>query len=634
MSTETDGIGVRATARTGDSLATVRRVAFGDRVGLSIFLASLCLFGLLWQARIFITDTYALANGLHALARGQIHMTEAAYGPNLLTPGAKRYGGGIISRNYGVLVLSLPFLGLVELLAATTSLRIGFVALWSLTLLALVRQVGTLSDRRWVVTAGSVAVLGLFLSNVAVATPVEARPEYYALQLFHATIAALAPVLLYRLASRIHTRRIGLGAATLLALGTPLALWATVPKRHVVTATVVLAAAYCLYRSRSPGTADAAATPRTFRASAYAAIGLYAWVHAPEALLFCCVLAIVDVPTADDNSPTALAYVAVAFGLSLLPFFVTNWLTTGSPVLPSRMVRTVPEQAAGVGGEGTSGVGGGSSDESVGLLRVLLAPLADLVGSVLEPVLLLGGLIADGAVAVLAEPGDVYVTLFRSSAYSPSAHADGRAVNLALFESAPVLGGLAAAVPAVRRTLGSTAGRARAAALSPARTVDLFCVGSAVGVLLLYTTRLPIHAQVTVRYIFPLFPLGIYCLVRLPAVRTVFADHWRAFVWAVGGGVLVGGQLLVVAVAAGVAGVGEAFQLHALVALGVAVPLALWGVLGRTDDTWGRAGAALLGLGTAATLVFCLLTVLEYYSLGNSHALPLVRVAADLVDVV
>jgi hypothetical protein len=137
---------------------------------------------------------------------------------------------------------------------------------------------------------------------------------------------------------------------------------------------------------------------------------------------------------------------------------------------------------------------------------------------------------------------------------------------------------------------------------------------------------------VTVRYLFPVFPLGVYLLCRLPAVRQTLTGNARLFAWTAAATTLIGGQLLVVVVHATVVGLGEAFQLHALLALAVAAPLALWALVGRGDGQFGRVGAVLFGVAMALTTLFVLLTAVEYYPLDDSHLLPLVGAAAELLD--
>lgn len=617
-------------------LAGARRTAvsvlFGDRLGLTVFLAAVCLFGLVWRTTFLINDSVTLANGLYSLSNGQVALLEPAYGGTLNTPGVNSYGGREFARNYGVIALSLPYLLGLQALAAVVELRIALVGIWSLALLALVVQSGRLTDSDGVTVGGSLAVLGLFGLNVALARPLDPSAVHlYALQLFHLTVAAFVPVFCYRLLALAETRRLGLLAAVAVTAGTPLAFWASVPKRHVVTATVVMGVAYCLYRSRREADGPLVSRPRTFRALAYALVGLYAWVHAPEALLLCVTLALVDVPTAPENSPRTLALVGAAFLLSLVPFVLTNVAITGSPVEPPRLLSGGYSAGgdAAAGGGSNGGSGGGSASGSVGILAPL-QPVLGVVESGARPLLILVDQLLVGFRAFRAEPADVYHTFVRSgSAQSTLSDTDAESVNLSLLESVPLLAAFASAVPALVRRRSSLSIPDRR--LGPGRVADLFAATTVLGIVLLYTSRLPTHAQVTARYLFPLCPLGVYLIVRLPPIRDALQKHWRTYCWTVAGTILVGGQLALVAVALTVSGIGEAFQFHALVGLGTALPLGLWSLRGRNEGTAGRLGAALLGLATGVTLVFVLLTTVEYYALGDSHALPMMRALGELL---
>ncbi|MDS0222155.1 hypothetical protein NDI54_12425 [Haloarcula sp. S1AR25-5A] len=630
--TATEFVGGLRQRTTG--VSNIRRTAysvlFGDRLGLIVFLATVVLFGLVWRTAFLITDSYTLANGLYSLSNGHVALTDAVYSPGLDTPGANRYGGQRFARNYGVIVLSLPVVFALDLLTAVVELRIALVALWSLALLALVVQCGHYTDSEWVSIGGSVAVLGLFGLNVALAQPLDTgRTHLYALQLTHLLIAAFAPVVLYRLLSRMQTRRLGFLSAVVLTAGTPLAFWASVPKRHVVTGTVVVCIVYCLYRSRMPTDGPIIrAESRTFRALAYAMVGLYAWVHSPEALLLCVALALVDIPTAPDNSPRTLICIGVVFALSLLPFIITNIAISGSPIKPPRVL----SRGGSVGGDVAGSAGGGSSASGSGSSSLLapLLPLFSVVERGLRPLLLLSGELVRGLDTIQQRPDDVYHAFVRSGNASGALDIAGEeSVNLSLLESAPVLVAMVGALPVVRRLRWPSSMADRV--LSADRVVDAFAVTAFVGVVLLYAGRLPLHAQVTARYVFPLYPLGVYLVMRLPAVRGSLTNHWRVFLWTVTGTVLIGGQLALIFVALTVNGIGEAFQFHALLGLAIAVPLGGWAVIGRSKGVAGQTGAVLLGAATGVTMVFLLLTSVEYYALGDTHLLPMMRVLAELV---
>ena len=174
--------------------------------------------------------------------------------------------------------------------------------------------------------------------------------------------------------------------------------------------------------------------------------------------------------------------------------------------------------------------------------------------------------------------------------------------------------------------------RLRPPLLPPALATDVFL--SLVGVLFLltYYTRFPFPAQVTVRYLLVLFPLGVYALARTPALRRVLHDHGRLALWSYLAGVLLGAQLLLTVVVVRSFGDGEAFQLHALVSLALAGPFALLALASTLDERVDRLTAVAGGLAAAAGTDFLLLSGVVYFQYGP-YALPLVDSLADVLPV-
>jgi hypothetical protein len=106
------------------------------------------------------------------------------------------------------------------------------------------------------------------------------------------------------------------------------------------------------------------------------------------------------------------------------------------------------------------------------------------------------------------------------------------------------------------------------------------------------------------------------------------------FAWTTTATVLIGGQLLAVGVFFTTTGPGETIQFHGVVALVSAVPLLLWAFINRSDDTFEAFGAVLLGITTGVSAAFTILVTTEYYPLGNTHLLPVVRAFAEVVTLV
>jgi hypothetical protein len=250
-----------------------------------------------------------------------------------------------------------------------------------------------------------------------------------------------------------------------------------------------------------------------------------------------------------------------------------------------------------------------------------------------QPLQLLVGEIVAGVVVLFTDPEALYHTLIRSGDAAAALDASEQySVNLTILESAPVLAAVVGGVPALWRRRNTISIPKRV--LSGCTVVDVFAVAVVLATTFQYASRLPVHAQLTVRYLLVLYPLGIYLLVRLPVVRQTLEGNWRVFAWTTAATVLIGGQLLAVGVFLTARGPGETIQFHGVVALVLAIPLSLWALVGRSDGVVGGLGAVLLGITTGVSTVFTIFVAIEYYPLGSTHLLPVVRAFAELVTLV
>ncbi|WP_435194291.1 hypothetical protein [Natronomonas sp. EA1] len=642
----------------------VRDRVFGDRRGLALFLGALVLYGLYWRVDVFIVDTFALLNGLSSLAEGHLFLDRVRYGPVAgRKPGLYEAPGGVIARNYGQLLAALPVLVALKAIAAVASASALLVGLWSLVLAAFVRELGVLLDRPRLTRGAPVVGAVAFLVNLPgmTALPPAVLP-LVALQLVTVLAAAMIPVLLYRLVSEFHGTRAGLLAGVFGLLVGPVGFWASIPKRHVITAALALATFLLFAASRRSGrTRD--------RALAYVPVGLTAWVSAPEGLALFVPLVAVDLLTARTNDPRSLATVAAVFGIAALPVLLTNAVLTGSPFVPPRMLASfsglveTQAQAASAGAAPTqaatsgptqatptpeptvaSGESGGatpapeSTGSTGGLLTELVAGMLGLFEAAQRPLSVFVRLGEDGLHAL--DPTRLYHVLVRGGTIPGVDYAQtgGETLELTLLEAAPVLAGLTYLPVAGARRLARARGRYTFRGLrefrewvrEPARATDLLAVTYVATFWLLYLPRLPLHATITVRYLVPTVPLLVYGLVRLPPVRGVARDGWREVgVIAAATTALV---LAVIAFGLGPLGlsVGTLMQVHALSNLVIAGVVAGW-LFTRPGDT--RLGAVALGGALGAMAAFLLLSGVEYFGVGRTFLLPVGQTLEALLEV-
>ncbi len=673
------------------------RLVFGDRVGLAVFLGAVLWCSALWRIGFFITDSLTVANALANVADGHLAIEQTPYSLTIGSqPGIVEVDGQVFGRNYGHVLLALPLVWVLEALSGVFDPRVLLVGGWSLCLVAFSAQLHRITDGRWNHTAGSGVALAVFAVNLAVATPLpEQLLALVGLQLSTILVAAVLASTLYRLLSRFHGTRTGVVAGAAVLVATPVGFWASIPKRHILTAAAAVIALFCFAVSRE-------GTDRNHvvaRALSYAALGLLTTVHPFEAFFLFAVLVPVDLLTAPTNSPRTVAAVGVVFALSLLPFLAINTLISGNPLRSPRLLSgyagslDVPNptegnsggssggadggstggadggssggadggsgdgadggSAGGADGGSTGGESGGSgseagSEEGVGeaILDGVLAVLASittLAGSLLA----FAGSVAEYALswveqslAVAGEVDRLYHVFIRSGQLPGTSLQTNffEAVELTLLESFPLV---AAFVWLPVSILQSVRESVEGAGIkTPARQTDVLAAGFAIVFTLVYLPRLPLHSQITLRYILPVMPLLLYGIVRLSAVNETITAVPR---WLVGSYltvVTVGGVGLIGFLTAIEPAIGEAMQLHALIGLAT-VAIAAAAIATRPLHRDSRIVAVGLAVPAGATTIFLLLSRIEYFSyqLPNTntgtelYALDVVRMLADLLPI-
>jgi len=623
--------------------ATLTRVVFGGRPGLALFCGALALYVLTWRVGVFFNDIGLYPMMLERLADGHLSLgVPGELGEGY--PGMHYRDGRVWGRGYGLVALGLPIYWAVEFLDPLVDLRWLVVVGFSAVVFATTALVGDAVGHRRRGLAAGVALGALALAgNAWFYKPHVGELSTFALQIATMLAGAVLVVAVYRLLALRHGRTVGALAGATALLGTPVAFWASTPKRHTLSAMFVVLAVCAFAASRADD--RTALESAAFRGGAYACGGLLAWVHAPEGITLLGALAVVDLPTAPRNDRRTLAVVGALAGLSLVPYLATNAAVSGNPLLPphfldsyhgASLAELTDGGAAGGGtGGGTSGgptgSGTGTAGSSGGVLAAVAGTVAAVAGTVVAGVDAVRPLArraldmyVGGVVALLTEPDGVFRTFVRwgeADENISNLFFDGK-TNLSVLESAPVLAALAALPSALGRRAGRLRARERRLreAVDP---VDLLVLVFATLFVSLYANSLPVHVQATVRYLHPVYPLAVYAVFRIPRVRSLLTERTRAAVLGYEAGLLLGtpaafGALLFVD-----ASKGEVVQPFGLASLAAAVVLAAALLAGRYDDRVDGVAAGAFGVATAMATVYLLLTSFVLFHYGPS-ALPAV----------
>lgn len=669
----------RESFRLARTLTRVRSLVFGDRIGVALFLGSLCWFALTWRVGFFITDSYAVANTLVNVADGHLYLDRIEYSLTLGSsqPGLHIHDGRVYGRNYGQVYLALPVYLLLDSLSVIVDLRIAMTGLFSLALLGCAHQIGGALDRRpLAVGIGSVLAVMTFGLSLFVATALPVRwAGLLALQATTMVAGAVLALVLYRLAGGMYDRRVGIAAGVVVVVATPIGFWATIPKRHALTAALAMVTVACFYASR--GRTDRYG--RLARGGAYLAAGFATSVHSVEGFVFLGALVPLDLLTAPSNGRRDLAVVGVAVLAGLAPFLLTNVLITGNPLLaprwlsgfgggtigPDGFVQVGTDQGGSgpdpVVNETTQVSTGGTEIQPDGRTEIQPDGGADTpsgggadtggktpetggedgVPGVKPLMTILSTVIAGASLAIryfqrtidLVFDFDRLYHIFVRSGRIPGVKYklnNESVVELTLLESMPLFGTVVLGIGTFVSWLGGRfgawlrrgIGRPReildsiqGARKEPIVATDLLVGAYLVALTLVYLPRLPLFSQITVRYLVPTVPLWLYLLVRIRPVRRSVAAAPHVTGMAYLAGVIIGGLVIVGGLTLAKPALGEAMQFHALVNLGLAV-VAVGGVVAAKKRPYlGPVGLALAGAGTT---VFLGLAGLVYFPYGPS----------------
>jgi hypothetical protein len=210
------------------------------------------------------------------------------------------------------------------------------------------------------------------------------------------------------------------------------------------------------------------------------------------------------------------------------------------------------------------------------------------------------------------------------------------AINLSALESMPLFGAFIALPAMVVRSLRDGRDRSAMLAVDPARATDALVVVYLALFVTLYLQRLPLQHMLTVRYVHPIYPLGIYGLVRLCPIRQVIETEWSGLVRTYLVGVALGVPTYIGALALAATGRSESVQLYGLVAFVSGVTVALWALVtaGWQSDRTNSVGAVVLGIAAASMTVYLLVSGLGFFAFTNDFLLPISRAIAEALQFV
>ena len=621
-----------------------------DHTLLALVYGSALFFMLCWRVGVLINDSYVFANTLIAIRNGHLQITELVYRAS--QPGLYISDGAIYGRNYGLAFLALPVLLGIQGIAQVIDPLIVIAGVWSVLLGLFVdecRQVAGWS--RTVTYAGSGIGVLFFGLNLWLLQPIPRNwHPHMALQVTSICFATATVALVYKLGRAVASRRVGIFVGGLAAVASPIAFWATLSKRHTLTGFLSLAALYGLYQSR---TADAPRDALRYRVLAYASVGLTAWTHSIEGLLLALALVPLDLLTARTSVIRSIGISGSALTVAFLPFFLTNLLISGNPVRPPRSLAQptrseleavfgssgTTDDSVGPGGELNGTIGDGAAQTDADVLSSLIDSLA--AGASERAVTFVSYITSN--IMTLVDAERWYTVFVRSSeGLFSSGQFDVPAREFAMLESLPVLGVLVAVVVLGIRHVSPADWRLRETFREdPRRVADAFVVLYTAWLLVIYLPRLPLHVTYTVRYLYPIYPLGLYAVARLAIVRRTVDVAWRRLLTSYAAAVIIGGVGMLAVLGFVIANpdgfarhmdtYADAFRIHAIAGAAIGVLVAAWSGYAAYTGDGEQVGATWLGIAAGVTTLFLVFAALRYFAFTSQYAVPISRAVARLL---
>lgn len=129
----------------------------------------------------------------------------------------------------------------------------------------------------------------------------------------------------------MHGRTVGVFGGVGAVISVPIGFWAGLPKRHVI---ITLFAGLSLYPLDLCRTETDTWRSRQFRAPSYVWVEFSAWVMTMDAVVLLSAIGIIDLTTVRLDDIWTLSIIGGVFLVSMMPFFLTNYLIAGSPLNP------------------------------------------------------------------------------------------------------------------------------------------------------------------------------------------------------------------------------------------------------------------------------------------------------------
>ncbi|HYN44377.1 MAG TPA: glycosyltransferase family 39 protein [Candidatus Limnocylindrales bacterium] len=291
---------------------------------LLLFFCSFFLLITFSGTRLFFSDEGIILNQFYNLIHGSLPLKIAKIDTArgiLITVGDNLYG----AFSYSLLILSLPTFYLLKVIESLYGAHLFIVQIWALCGGIIVYLLALNRKFKHTIFYGTIAYFLLIFSNLYYFKPIYFPKwgELLSIELTNIFITSLLILVVFLLFRKLFGQRISMFASFFVLFATPLSFYAITLKHHSLTIFLTLLAFYFFYRYYEQ-------REDKFLYVAYISSGLCVWTRPLDGAVLLTSLVIADI-FISRRSIKHLVSIFIVILISLLPFFMFNYLILGDP---------------------------------------------------------------------------------------------------------------------------------------------------------------------------------------------------------------------------------------------------------------------------------------------------------------
>ena len=302
----------------------LQKLLESNQVPLFIFFSSILLLITFSGTRLFFSDEGIILDQFYNLIHGSLALKSAKIDTAsgvLITVGDHLYG--VFS--YSLLLLSLPIFYLLKLIESMYGAHLFILQIWALCGGIIIYLIAKNRKSRYGMLYGVIGYFLLIYSNLYYFKPIYFPKwgELLSIELTNILLASIFVLVVFLFFRQSFSERIGIFASFFVLFATPISFYAITLKHHNLTILFTILAFYFFYKYNE--TKD-----NRFLYFAYTAGGLCVWTRTLDGAVLLASLALTDIFVL-RRSFKQLVSISIIILISLLPFFIFNYLILGDP---------------------------------------------------------------------------------------------------------------------------------------------------------------------------------------------------------------------------------------------------------------------------------------------------------------